>query len=465
MNSADTLLPSISEDDLIFYVRNQRWFASKSRDVVHATIVDTAPIRRESPLLVLALLEVRFDTGTHETYQVLLGLRPAADGWADAITRVEGWDVYGALSDPQLARELVHLVRASATERAGEGTVEFRPLEGFAGVGRELITARRIASEQSNSSVVFDDELILKCYRRVQAGINPELELLRFLTERGFANAPELGGWYAYLGAPMDATLGILQRYVPGGVDGWEMALEEISSAPERLHARLARLGEVTGTMHRILASDPSDPAFAPEEPSAEALGILTASVDQEIESLFLSLPDDDVVAPIAGRAEEVRERLRQLTHAESVGRFIRHHGDLHLGQTLWTDGDCYVLDFEGEPGRPLHERRRKRSPLRDVAGILRSISYAVSASELTRGYRVPDGWEERARGEFLYAYLDATDPSLLPPSRESIERLIEVFELEKAVYELRYDLDNRPDWVRIPVAGIVRLLEEPRDE
>jgi maltokinase len=465
MNSADTLLPSISEDDLIFYVRNQRWFASKSRDVVHATIVDTAPIRRESPLLVLALLEVRFDTGTHETYQVLLGLRPAADGWADAITRVEGWDVYGALSDPQLARELVHLVRASATERAGEGTVEFRPFEGFAGVGRELITARRIASEQSNSSVVFDDELILKCYRRVQAGINPELELLRFLTERGFANAPELGGWYAYLGAPMDATLGILQRYVPGGVDGWEMALEEISSAPERLHARLARLGEVTGTMHRILASDPSDPAFAPEEPSAEALGILTASVDQEIESLFLSLPDDDVVAPIAGRAEEVRERLRQLTHAESVGRFIRHHGDLHLGQTLWTDGDCYVLDFEGEPGRPLHERRRKRSPLRDVAGILRSISYAVSASELTRGYRVPDGWEERARGEFLYAYLDATDPSLLPPSRESIERLIEVFELEKAVYELRYDLDNRPDWVRIPVAGIVRLLEEPRDE
>jgi maltokinase len=419
MTTVETLLPDIDEGDLIFYVSNQRWFASKSREIAHARIVDTAPIRRQPPLLVLALLEVRFDTGTHETYQVLLGLRPAADGWADAITHVDGWDVYGALSDPQLARELVHLIRGGATERAGEGTVEFRALEGFAGLGRELVSARRIASEQSNSSVVFDDELILKCYRRLQAGINPELELVRFLTERGFSNVPELGGWYAYLGAPMDATLGILQRYVTGGSDGWEIALDEIASAPDRLLDRLRRLGGITGEMHRILGSDPSDPAFAPEEPSAEALGILTASVDQEIESVFLALPDDEAVAPIAGRAEEVRERLRQLTHAESVGRFIRHHGDFHLGQTLWTDGECYLLDFEGEPARPLHERRRKRSPLRDVAGMLRSISYAVSASELVRGAPAPEGWEQRARSEFLGAYLEAADPSLLPPSRD----------------------------------------------
>jgi trehalose synthase-fused probable maltokinase len=408
---------------------------------------------------------VRFDTGTHETYQVLLGLRPVSDGWADAITRLDGWDVYGALSDPQLARELVHLVRASATERAGEGTVEFRPLEGFAGLGRELVTARRITSEQSNSSVVFDDELILKCYRRVQAGINPELELVRFLTERGFANVPELGGWYAYLGAPMEATLGILQRYVPGGRDGWELALDEITAAPDRLLGRLRRLGEVTGNMHRSLGSDSSDSAFAPEEPSAESLGLLTASVDQEIEAMFLDLPEDDVVAPIAGRGEEVRERLRQLTYAESLGRLIRHHGDFHLGQTLWADEDWYLLDFEGEPARSLPERRQKRSPLRDVAGMLRSISYAVSAAEILRGADTPEGWEAHARGEFLDAYLDTVDPGLLPPSRESVDRLIEVFELEKAMYELRYDLNNRPDWVKIPVDGIVRLLEQPLGE
>jgi maltokinase len=465
MSTVETLLPSIDERELISYVVHQRWFGSKSREVTHATIVDTALVRREQPLLVLALVEVRFDTGTHETYQVLLGVRPKADGWSDVISDVNGWSVYGALSDPQLARELVHLIRASATERAGEGTVEFRPLEGFAELGRELVTSRRITSEQSNSSVVFDDELILKCYRRLEAGINPELEVVRFLTEHGFPNVPALGGWYAYLGAPMDATLGILQRYVPGGVDGWELAMEEIASAPDRLRARLRRLGEVTGSMHRTLASDPSEPAFAPEEPSSESLGLLTASVDQEIESVFLELPEDDAVAPIAGRAEEVRERLRRLTHAESVGRLIRHHGDFHLGQTLWADDECYVLDFEGEPARPLLERRRKRSPLRDVAGMLRSISYAVSASGLDRGASVPDGWEQRARTEFLDAYLETVDPSLLPPSRESTERLIEVFELEKAVYELRYDLNNRPDWVRIPVHGIVRLLEQPLAE
>ena len=462
MNSVDTLLPSISEDDLIFYVRNQRWFASKSREVAHATIVDTAPIRREAPFLVLALLEVRFDTGTHETYQVLLGLRPVSDGWADAITRLDGWDVYGALSDPQLARELVHLVRASATERAGEGTVEFRPLEGFAGLGRELVTARRITSEQSNSSVVFDDELILKCFRRLEAGINPELELVRFLTEHGFRNVPELGGWYAYLGAPMEATLGILQRYIPGGRDGWELALDEIASAPDQLLGRLRRLGGVTGNMHRILGSDSSDPTFAPEEPSTESPGLLTASVDQEIEAMFLDLPDDDVVAPIAGRGEEVRERLRQLTFVESFGRLIRHHGDFHLGQTLWADDDWYLLDFEGEPARSLPERRQKRSPLRDVAGMLRSISYAVSAAEIVHGAHLPEGWEAHARSEFLDGYLDTVDQGLLPPSRDSVDRLIEVFELEKAMYELRYDLNNRPDWVKIPVDGILRLLEQP---
>jgi maltokinase len=463
MSDLDALLGTVDERELIAFVEPQRWFGAKTRELTHATIVDTALVRREEPLLALALVEVRFETGTHDTYQFLLGLRRREHGWdEDVITALDGWTVYDALADSQLARELVHLIRGEATERAGEGTIEFRRLDGFAGLGRDLVHARRIVSEQSNSSVVFDDELIVKCFRRLEPGINPELELLRFLTEHGFRNVPELGGWYAYLGAPMEATLGILQRYVPNGIDGWELALDEIVSAPERLLGRLHRLGEVTGTMHRILGSDPSDPAFAPEEPSAEALSLLTATVDQEIESMFLDLPDDDAVAPIAGRGEEVREQLRQLTHAESAGRLIRHHGDFHLGQALWAEEDWYLLDFEGEPARPLSERRRKRSPLRDVAGMLRSITYAVSASELAHSTPAPEGFEERARETFLDAYLESVDPALLPPSRESIDRLIDVFELEKAMYELRYDLNNRPDWVPIPVAGILRMLEQP---
>jgi len=466
MSSIVSLVPGIDPQEIIGYVERQRWYGSKTREVTDATIVDTALVRREEPLLALALAELRFETGTHETYQLVLGLRPAAEGWSEeVITSLDGWTAYDALADANLARELVTLIRGGATERAREGTVEFRPLEGFAGIGRELTRTRRIEGEQSNSSVVFDDELIVKCFRRLEAGINPELEMLRFLTEHGFRNVPELAGWYAYVGAPMEATLGILQRYVAGGRDGWELALDEVSTTPEGFLVRLRRLGEVTGTLHRMLGSDSSDPAFAPEDPSAESLGLLTASVDQEIESMFLDLPDDESVAPIAGRGEEVRERLRQLTHAESPGRLIRHHGDFHLGQTLWADDDWYLFDFEGEPARPLSERRRKRSPLRDVAGMLRSITHAVSAAELVRGASVPDGWEARAREEFMTAYLETVDMGLLPSSRTSIDRLVAVFELERTVYELRYDLNNRPGWVRIPVAGILRLLDEPLGE
>jgi maltokinase len=176
---------------------------------------------------------------------------------------------------------------------------------------------------------------------------------------------------------------------------------------------------------------------------------------------VFLMLPDDERLEPILGRGEEVREQLRMLTHAGSPGKIIRTHGDYHLGQTLWAEGDWVVIDFEGEPARSLTERRRKRSPLRDVAGMLRSFAYATIASSLVRGTEAPDGWEELARRQFLDGYLETVDPGLLPSGHVAIERLLAVYELEKAVYELRYELDNRPDWVGIPVAGIQRLIDQ----
>jgi trehalose synthase-fused probable maltokinase len=263
----------------------------------------------------------------------------------------------------------------------------------------------------------------------------------------------------------MDATLGILQRYVAGGLDGWERALDTMDSDPEGFLASLHRLGAVTGRMHTILGSDPSDPNFCPEQPSSESLGLLTATIDDEIEAVFLELPDDDPdVAPIRGRGEEVRERLRMLTQLGSIGRVIRHHGDFHLGQTLYADKDWVILDFEGEPARSLPERRRKRSPLRDVAGMLRSFAYAASASELLRGTEPPEDWEIRARQEFLDGYRTTIEPSLVP-SGSGMDKLLGVFELEKAVYELRYELNNRPDWVKIPVAGIARLLQPETTE
>jgi len=155
-----------------------------------------------------------------------------------------------------------------------------------------------------------------------------------------------------------------------------------------------------------------------------------------------------------------VRERLQALSNIGTGGRLIRTHGDFHLGQTMLADRGWVILDFEGEPARSLPERRRKRSPLRDVAGMLRSFAYAASATEQRGASGTPEGWEARVREAFLRGYFERVEGSLLPPGDDAIHKLLSIFELEKAVYELGYELDNRPDWVRIPVAGIVRLLE-----
>jgi trehalose synthase-fused probable maltokinase len=436
---------NVNEQQLIEYVTEQRWYGSKSRTVSHSQVLDLVTLRGADPEYALALVEIRFDTGAHDIYQLLIAS-------SDGDVQLDG------LEDPALARELVHAIRAGLTLQGDEGVVELRPVTGFAGLGREMLTARAVGAEQSNTSIVFDDDLILKVFRRLEPGINPELEMLRFLTEHGFENIAALGGWYAYSGGPTAATLGILQEFVRTGRDGWELGLEECESDPDTFLSRLRRLGEVTGEMHTILASDTGDTVFCPEAPSVEALPLLTATVDEEIARVFLELPEDnELVAPIYGRGEEVREQLRMLAHAGSVGKIIRTHGDYHLGQTMWStdSNDWVILDFEGEPARSLTERRRKRSPLRDVAGMLRSFAYlAISAG-------ASDEFEEQARATFLDGYFETVDDSLLPAGQQAIDRLLSVYELEKAVYELRYELDNRPGWVSIPVAGIQRLMEQ----
>jgi maltokinase len=441
----------LDEQALEEWVVSQRWFGSKAREVVHMGVLDVVPLRDEPQPLASILVEARFAPGTHEIYQVPVGFRKGpANG---AITKADGLTVYDALSDRDQSLALLDLMRRDARLESEHSVSEFHWVEGAHDPGSRA-SVRPIGAEQSNSSVVFGDALTLKIYRRVEAGINPELELLRFLTKHEFANVPALAGWYEYTGRLMEATLGVMQEYLPDGRDGWELALEDLDAFLSRVPA----LGEVTGELHSVLGSDTTDPAFAPEEPSSESLALLTATVDEEIERIFFDLPDDDALAPIAGRGEEVREQLRVLTHVGSAGKVIRTHGDYHLGQTMLAKRGWVILDFEGEPARTLPERRRKRSPLRDVAGMMRSFAYAATASETPP----PEGWEEQAREEFLDAYLGSADPSLLPAGRQGIEHLLSVFELEKAVYELRYELNHRPDWVHIPVASILRLLEVP---
>ena len=445
---------------LLGTIASQRWFGGKSRDVLDARVLDAGVVPGGPPILAFAIVEVRYGLQTHELYHLPLGFRPSDDGWEQqsVVAETEGWIAYDALADSELVRRIVELVRAGEPLDLGEATIVFNGSDALPG---KIETVRPMGAEQSNSSLVLDERLALKLYRRIEPGMNPELELLRFLTDRGFPHAAALEGFISYEGRPLEATLAILQRFVPSRGDAWELALETLGSDPGWLPAHARRLGEVTGALHNALGSDPTDPHFAPEEPSTESLALLSASIDEEIEQVFAALPEIEALEPVAGRAEEVRDRLRTLTHIGQVGRVIRHHGDYHLGQALWTnEEDWLILDFEGEPARSLAERRRKRSPLRDVAGMLRSFAYAASASVIQRGVEPPEGWEEECRSEFLAGYLGEIEPALLPSGEQGIKRLLMIFELEKAVYELRYELANRPDWVSIPVAGIQRMLE-----
>jgi trehalose synthase-fused probable maltokinase len=447
------------------FIVTQRWFGSKSREVAETTVLESIPLRERDPELHLALVEVRFQPGTHELYQLPLGVRPLDDGWTVGVICAEEDRVsYDAMADPELVRVVARLMREGADIETAQGVAEFRSLPGADFTGDEV---RLLGAEQSNSSVVLDEQVVLKAFRRLGPGVNPELEMLGFLTQRGFENIAALRGYYAHTGGQLDTTLGVVQDYVAGSVDGWELAMEDLrSDDPMRFAARAEALGEVTGSLHAVLASDNTDEAFAPAETSAESLGLLTATVDEEIESLFRALPDDQPdLDPIRGRGEEVRERLRALTQVGSAGRVIRHHGDYHLGQVLLDGERWVVLDFEGEPARSVVERRGKRSPLRDVAGMLRSFAYAASASRILNDAPAPEGWEHAAREAFMAGYLRTADQSLLPPGQAAVERLLSVFELEKAVYELRYEMDHRPDWLSIPVAGIVRLLELETEE
>jgi maltokinase len=450
----------LDDETLRDWVREQRWFASKRRAVTGIEIVETVTLRDE-PRLLLALVQTRFATGTHDLYQLPIGLLAASQGEATGcIARNDEWTVYDALADPREALELIARMNADAEIETEHGRMSFHHADGPVWVKPDS-AARLMGVEQSNSSIVIDDRIALKVFRKLESGINPELEVLRFLTWRGYPNIAPLQGWYEYEGDAFAATLGVAQEYLGDAREGWEMALEQLHTDPDGLIERLGALGAVTAELHGALASDPSDPAFSPEAPSQESLALLTATVDEDIERIFVNLPDDERLAPIAGRGQDVRERLAARAHVGTGGRSIRIHGDYHLGQTLFTPRGWVIIDFEGEPARPLYERRQKRSPLRDIASMLRSFAYVASASEILQNRPGPADFEQRARDAFLTQYFRTVDRALLPAGEAAIGNLLTIYELEKAIYELRYELDNRPDWVVIPVAGIRRLLED----
>jgi maltokinase len=409
------------------WIAGQRWFAGKSRRIVAVTLEDRVPL----PPGTLWIARVGLDDGHEDRY---------------ALPLLDGPDIRDALDDRDFATGLLDLV-AREGRAAGERSeiVGARTRAFPAGLGPG-VAGRRLGGEQSNTSIVFGDTLILKHFRRLAPGVNPDVEITRFLTERtDFRHTPRLCGSLEYRDAGGACALAIAQELVVGGRDGWRWLLDRLAAGDAAL-GPLARLGRRTAELHRALAADAHEPAFAPERIGAADVAAWTEAVQRQL---------DAAAAALGGRLPDgVPARVDAAGLGGLVGvTKLRHHGDFHLGQTLVVgDGDDWaIIDFEGEPLRPLAERRRKHTPLRDVAGLLRSLAYAAA----TAGAR--PGWEAAARGAFVSAYQEAAgDAPFLPVGSAALARALAVLEVEKAAYEVVYEANNRPDWVAIPVRGLV---------
>jgi maltose alpha-D-glucosyltransferase/alpha-amylase len=438
------------------YLNRQRWFRGKSRRVQEVTILDSVPIASAQ----LKVIEVRYDEGDPDIYAL-------------PVCRSKEGDVVDALGEPAFNASLLEAITRRHRFKGRIGGVLALPTPQLARLrsGGGELAPHLSGAEQSNNSVVFGERLIMKLFRRVEAGINPDLEMQRFLTERGFPNIPTVAGALLYRrGRDQTSALAMLQAYVPNQGDGWSHALDMLANgdrgAIERYQPLAALLGQRTGELHVALSSYAKDSAFAPEATTMlttrsiyQSIRTPALQVMRQLKRQLTRLPDDareDAEAVVALESKLLSRLLALLNRPISAHR-IRCHGDYHLGQVLFTGGDFVIVDFEGEPLRPLPERRLKRWASKDVAGMLRSFTYAAEAAEVEFG----EEWAERASTAFLRAYWEAAGSApFASPKVEERRLLLDTMLIEKALYELRYELDNRPGWVRIPLRGLRRLLE-----
>ncbi len=470
----------------------QRWFGAKARAITGARLRDGGELGDRAWL---ALVDVTFAEGPDESYAIPLVLGADASAAPSALSltleldgaRVRASD---AFDHPGFCLGLLTgFERESVVSTVRGGSVRFVRTDRFPRLASAASVApRRLTGEQSHTSVVYGDVLIVKALRKVQAGPNLDHEIGEFLTFRArFPHVPPLAGAIEHVAATGDVTtLGLLQRFVPSRGDGWRWALDQLgrlrpdeaAEASEPVFRDLARLGGVTAALHGALASDATDPAFAPEPLTAADATTWSERVAEDlrrtcgaVRARLDGLPPEvaaDARALLASQSA-LAERARELSAlgAEQCAK-IRVHGDYHLGQTLRTDAGFVILDFEGEPARPVAERRRKQCVLVDVAGMLRSLDYAVHTALSPTGTpsRAGERWIERASASFLEGYRDeiARVPArLLPASPPALSRALSVFELDRALYEVRYELDNRPAWLGIPLRGLARLLARGR--
>ena len=508
----------------------QRWFRGKARRIERVRLLDHAVWSQDAPPLLFALVEVTYAEGEPEQYTLFLGICDLQQAEAlmhlepgVIMARVRGPQgegiLHNALADAQACARLLDLVREQRQIATARGEIR-----GFAAADTALETAasardiRRIACEQSNSPIVYDSRYLLKLFRRLEPGLNPDLEVSRHLTHKAaFAHTPRFAGGIDYCGPDFPcATLAMLQDYVSDASSGWDYALDLLRryyedalgqpttpGAPDlsitHLLARARqplpetafvdigfyvftaqKLGERTAEMHLALAHASKQPAFCPESMTLADLRRLAAALRERTEAALDHLHDhlDSIpkaLHPQVRRVLEQRapilERLRRIARIDREVTRIRCHGDYHLSQVLWVANNFVLFDFEGELALPLAERRRKQSPLKDVAGMLRSLSYASYAALFDVTDRRPDDfarlepwanlWQQWTSIGFLQSYLQAADgASFIPRQTQHLAILLEAFLLDKALYELNYELNHRPDWLRIPLQGVTQLLD-----
>ena len=419
----------------------QRWYRGKSRGLASVELLDAAQIAG-SPgwLLVLGATDA---SGAVARYQV--PVTPEGDSFREPVDGEGVW------------RQLAALVLEGGELHGTHGRLTFTPTEAAGELlpgGVDALSAlpeRRLGVQQSNSSVAFGDRLILKVYRLLEPGGNPEVEMNAFLTDIGFREAPGLAGSASYLLARELHSAAMLQELVPSSGDGWSWALGRLSATvdgPADAIRGMGQIGRLTARMHAALASRPEAPGFPSRPAAREELAAWRAAAEGQL-SAALAVLDGDARPRLEAIAPRVAAGL-QAIEAAGVVRVTRIHGDYHLGQLLRTPDGFSVIDFEGEPARTLAERRAPASPLRDLAGMLRSLDYAAHSSSWDLREDGPQDWLLDARAAFLDG-CGGIGPDDAP--------LLAAFELEKACYEVVYEANMRPDWVWLPLEALERLV------
>lgn len=516
----DSILPG--------YLPRQRWFGNKSEVISGTEIVDWCRLNGGGAMF--CLVQVKYAKGGSDRYFLPLKLafgdearamrkNSAASIFSVVLSPGSEGILYDASCDPPSCREILNLIVRSESFPMQDGNV--RGLSSSAlpemipdSRGKEMGVFRS-PTEQSNTSVIFGDKLIMKLFRHPEPGANPDCEIGAFLTEETtFHNVPPFGGSIEYLHTSDEpTTLAMLQGLIDNQGDGWQWAMEELeryyenniqeSVPPESrikpitgtdevrasalaldragvaLDAAVV-LGKRTGEMHLALASSITNLAFTPEAMTQKYMDETRDAINEQamraydlLKNKMSTLPDDTVemAAFLLSRRTRTLESLAAASLQDVGGQRIRIHGDYHLGQVLRVKSDFVVIDFEGEPARSLEARRARHSPLKDVAGMVRSFNYAAWAALMRYSSRRPTDrmrlpqwarlWDRAMSAEFLHAYRQTIAGSTLVPSNSSsFQALLGLYLLEKAFYELLYELNSRPDWVQIPLMGIASLLE-----